>query len=73
MKAVRVTEYGGPGVMSYEDVDMPSPGGSDALVKVEASGINYIDTYQRSGLYQIPLPATLGLEAAGTVLSLIHI
>ena len=42
MKAVRVTEYGGPGVMSYEDVDMPSPGGSDALVKVEASGINYI-------------------------------
>ena len=67
MKAVRVAEYGGPGVMSYEDVDMPSPGGSDALVKVEASGINYIDTYQRSGLYQIPLPATLGLEAAGTV------
>ena len=67
MKAVRVREYGGPGVMSYEDVDMPSPGGSDALVKVEASGINYIDTYQRSGLYQIPLPATLGLEAAGTV------
>ena len=67
MKAVRVTEYGGPGVMSYEDVDIPSPGGSDALVKVEASGINYIDTYQRSGLYQIPLPATLGLEAAGTV------
>tara|TARA_B100000029_G_scaffold119225_2_gene112369 strand:+ start:1104 stop:2072 length:969 start_codon:yes stop_codon:yes gene_type:complete len=67
MKAVRVTEYGGPEVMSYEDVDMPSLGGSDALVKVEASGINYIDTYQRSGLYQIPLPTTLGLEAAGTV------
>ena len=67
MKAVRVTEYGGPEVLSYEDVDMPSPGGSDALVKVEASGINYIDTYQRSGLYQIPLPTTLGLEAAGTV------
>lgn len=67
MKAVRVTEYGGPEVMSYEDVDMPSLGGSDTLVKVEASGINYIDTYQRSGLYQIPLPTTLGLEAAGTV------
>ena len=67
MKAVRVTEYGGPEVLSYEDVDMPSPGDSDALVKVEASGINYIDTYQRSGLYQIPLPTTLGLEAAGTV------
>ncbi|HJN96284.1 MAG: NADPH:quinone reductase [Gammaproteobacteria bacterium] len=67
MKAVRVKEYGGPEVMSYEDVDMPELGDTDILVKVEASGINYIDTYQRSGLYQIPLPATLGLEAAGTV------
>ena len=67
MKAVRVTEYGGPEVMSYEDVDIPSPGEHDALVKIVASGINYIDTYQRSGLYQIPIPATLGLEAAGTV------
>lgn len=67
MKAVRVKEYGGPEVMSYEDVDMPELGDTDVLVKVEASGINYIDTYQRSGLYQIPLPATLGLEAAGTV------
>ena len=53
MKAVRVTEYGGPEVMSYEDVDMPSPGDSDALVKVEASGINYIDTYQRLSLIHI--------------------
>jgi NADPH2:quinone reductase len=53
--------------MSYEDVDMPAVGDTDVLVKVEAAGINYIDTYQRSGLYQIPLPATLGLEAAGTV------
>ena len=67
MKAVRVKEYGGPEVMSYEDVDMPELGDTDVLVKVQASGINYIDTYQRSGLYQIPLPATLGLEAAGTV------
>ena len=67
MKAVRVKEYGGPEVMSYKDVDMPELGDTDVLVKVQASGINYIDTYQRSGLYQIPLPATLGLEAAGTV------
>ena len=67
MKAVRVKEYGGPEVMSYENMDMPELGEHDALVKIEASGINYIDTYQRSGLYQIPLPATLGLEAAGTV------
>ena len=67
MKAVRVTEYGGPEAMSCDDVDMPSVGENDVLVKIEAAGINYIDTYQRSGLYQIPLPATLGLEAAGTV------
>ncbi|NKB32459.1 MAG: zinc-binding dehydrogenase [Pseudomonadales bacterium] len=67
MKAVRVKEYGGPEAMSYEDIDRPELGDTDVLVKIEASGINYIDTYQRSGLYQIPLPATLGLEAAGTV------
>lgn len=67
MKAVRVKEYGGPEVMSYEDVDVPELGPNDVLVKIEAAGINYIDTYQRSGLYQIELPATLGLEAAGTV------
>ena len=67
MKAVRVKEYGGPEVMSYEEVEVPSLGAKDVLVKIEAAGINYIDTYQRSGLYQIPLPATLGLEGAGTV------
>lgn len=67
MKAVRVMEYGGPEAMSYEEIDIPGLSENDVLVKIEASGINYIDTYQRSGLYQIPLPATLGLEAAGTV------
>ena len=67
MKAVRVKEFGGPEVMSYEDIETPKPQADQALIKVEAAGINYIDTYQRSGLYQIPLPATLGLEAAGTV------
>ena len=67
MKAVRVREYGGPEAMSYDEVDIPRIGENDVLVKIEASGINFIDTYQRSGLYQIPLPATLGLEAAGTV------
>ena len=67
MKAVRVKEFGGPEVMSYEDIEAPEPGDGEVLVKLEAIGINYIDTYQRSGLYQIPLPATLGLEGAGTV------
>ena len=67
MKAVRITEYGGPEALSYQDIDTPSLGENDVLVKIAASGLNYIDTYQRSGLYQIPLPATLGLEASGTV------
>ncbi|MCG8414639.1 MAG: quinone oxidoreductase [Pseudomonadales bacterium] len=67
MKAVRVKEFGGPEVMTYEDTDSPNLEADQVLVKVESAGINYIDTYPRSGLYQIPLPATLGLEAAGVV------
>ena len=67
MKAVRVNAFGGPEALSVEDIDVPVAGDGEVLVKIEASGINYIDTYQRSGLYQIPLPSTLGLEAAGTV------
>ena len=67
MKAVRVNKYGGPEALSYEEVQKPIPGSNEVLVKVAAAGVNYIDTYQRSGLYQVPLPTTLGLEAAGTV------
>ena len=67
MKAIRVNQHGGPEALSFEDVDKPAPDEQEVLVKVESAGINFIDTYQRSGLYQIPLPATLGLEAAGTV------
>ena len=67
MKAVRVNEYGGPEALCYEEVEMPIPGSNEVLIKVAAAGVNYIDTYQRSGLYQVPLPTTLGLEAAGTV------
>ena len=53
--------------MSFDDIDQPQPAATEVLIKIEAAGINYIDTYQRSGLYQIPLPTTLGLEASGTV------
>ena len=67
MKAIRVNEHGGPEVLSCEEVDTPRISEEEVLVKVESAGINFIDTYQRSGLYQIPLPSTLGLEAAGTV------
>ncbi len=67
MKAVRVNEYGGPEVLSVEDVDVPEIASHEALVSVESVGLNYIDTYQRTGLYPIPLPSTLGLEGAGVV------
>ncbi len=67
MKAVRITEFGAPEVMSYEETEIPSCEATEVLVKIEASGINYIDTYQRTGLYPVELPYTLGLEGAGTV------
>ena len=67
MKAVRVHEFGGAEVLTYEEVNDPQPASGQALVKVEASGLNYIDTYQRSGAYPVELPCTLGMEAAGTV------
>ena len=67
MKAIRVNEHGGPEVLAFMDVDTPCIGEGEVLLKIESAGINFIDTYQRSGLYQIPLPSTLGLEAAGTV------
>jgi NADPH:quinone reductase len=67
MKAVRVHAPGGPEVMRYEDVPAPTPKAGEAVVKVEAAGINYIDVYFRSGQYKAELPLTIGMEAGGTV------
>lgn len=67
MKAVRITAHGGSEALQYTDVGQPQAGPTELVIKVEAAGINFIDTYQRTGLYPIPLPATLGLEASGTV------
>ena len=67
MKAVRVHKYGGPEVLTYEEVPVPDPKAGEARDKIEAIGLNFIDVYQRTGLYQLPLPFTLGREAAGTV------
>ncbi|GIX48268.1 MAG: alcohol dehydrogenase [Candidatus Tectimicrobiota bacterium] len=69
MKAVRIHRFGGPEVMQYEDVPTPTPGPGQVLVKLAAAGVNYIDVYQRTGLYPNPLPYTLGLEGAGTVVA----
>ena len=67
MKAVRIHAFGGPEVMQYEDVPTPAPGGGQVLVKLAAAGLNFIDVYQRTGLYPNALPYTLGLEGSGTV------
>jgi NADPH:quinone reductase len=67
MKAIRINEHGGPEVMKIEDLPTPAPQAGQVLVRVEAAGVNYIDTYQRSGHYKVPLPYTMGLEGAGVV------
>ena len=67
MKAIRVHAPGGPDALRYEDVPRPTPGPGQVLVKIEAAGVNFIDVYQRTGLYKVPLPFTLGQEAAGSV------
>src|ERR1700687_1269103 len=67
MKAIRVYEGGGPEVLRYEDIPDLSPKPGEAVVRVEAAGVNCSDVYHRTGLYKIPMPATLGQEGAGTV------
>lgn len=68
MKAVRVHQTGGPEVLTYEDAPDPKPTAGEALVRVEAAGVNFIDVYYRTGLYKaVALPYTPGMEAAGTV------
>lgn len=69
-KAVRIHSHGGPEVMVWEDVPTPEPGPTEALIKHEAIGLNFIDIYFRSGLYRAPsMPLVIGQEGAGTVLS----
>jgi NADPH:quinone reductase len=67
MKAIRIHAPGGPEAMKLEDVPQPAPKAGEALVKIDAAGLNYIDVYFRSGLYKAEYPLTLGLEAGGTV------
>jgi NADPH:quinone reductase len=67
MKAVRVHKYGGPEVLTLEEIPVPEPKAGEARVKIEAIGVNYIDVYQRTGLYPLQTPFTLGTEGAGIV------
>ena len=67
MKAIRVHEYGDGSKLSYDDVAVPEPKAGEVRVKVSAAGLNFIEIYQRKGLYKNPLPMILGGEFAGTV------
>jgi NADPH:quinone reductase len=66
-KAIRIHKTGGPEVLQWEDVEVPAPKEGEARIKHTAVGLNFIDTYHRSGLYPVPLPTAIGGEAAGVV------
>jgi len=70
MKAIRVYENGGPEVLRYEDVTESKPGPGEALVRLAAAGINFIDVYRRTGMYAVPKPFIPGTEGAGTITAL---
>lgn len=70
MKAIRATRTGGPEVLELLELEPPRPAHGEILVAVEAAGVNFIDIYQRSGVYPLPLPLRLGHEGAGTVIEL---
>src|SRR5512134_2612875 len=65
--AIRFHKTGGPEVLQWEEVNVPQPAANEALVRHKAVGLNYIDTYHRTGLYPMPLPSGIGLEASGVV------
>ena len=67
MKAISVTETGGPEKLVLSDRTEPEPGPTDCLVQLEASGVNFIDVYHRTGLYKLDLPFTPGVEGAGVI------
>jgi NADPH2:quinone reductase len=67
MKAIQMTEYGGPGVLQLREVAIGAPGEGQALVRLEVAGVNFIDVYQRRGTYPVGLPYVPGLEGSGVV------
>jgi NADPH2:quinone reductase len=70
MKAIQISEVGGPEVMKLVDLPVPQPQPKEAIVKIGAAGVNFIDVYNREGRYKARLPLTLGQEAAGVVTAL---
>ena len=67
MKAIKIDKFGSPDVLKVEDIEIGTPQSNEVLIKNLSIGINYIDTYHRTGLYPIPLPSGIGLEACGVI------
>src|ERR1019366_7429247 len=67
MKAIRITNYGGPEVLQLEDVPTPAPGPGQALVRLRVAGVNFTDIYRRRGIIAMPLPNTAGVGGSGVV------
>ena len=69
MRAIRIHEAGGPEVMKFEEVDLPKPGKGEVRLRQHAVGVNFVDVYQRTGFYPLPLPFTPGSEGAGEIVA----
>ena len=67
MKVIEIKKFGGPEVLELKDVEIGKPGPKEVLIKNLSIGLNYIDVYHRTGLYPIPLPSGIGLEACGVI------
>ena len=67
MKSILIEKFGGPEVLVYKDVEIGKPGPKEVLIKNLSIGLNFIDVYHRTGLYPIPLPSGIGLEACGVI------
>ena len=67
MKSIKIEKFGGPEVLKIEDIEIGKPGPKEVLIKNNSIGLNFIDIYHRTGLYPIPLPSGIGLEACGVV------
>ena len=68
-KAIRIHAPGGPDVLRWEEVEVGEPGAGEVRLRQEAAGLNFIDVYQREGIYKMPTPFGLGMECAGEVIA----
>ena len=67
MKSIKIEKFGGPEVLKIKDIEIGKPAAKEVLIKNNSIGLNFIDIYHRTGLYPIPLPSGIGLEACGQI------